>query len=423
MATISAELIVELPLIVNIERLMPVFSYRAADKNDLITYGTIAGETPRQARELLRSQGLRIVELSPQSASGAKGATRFSIFNRDPSGKVAGFASDLSTLLRAGVPLVESLDTLSEQYDHGLRNAVLHLKEDVASGDSLASSLRNQPDIFDALSVKMVEVGENTGELHTVLRQLAGFKRRSTQFKDRVLTALLYPLIIFVVSIGVTIFIMSVVVPMLLENLIDAGKPLPWPTMVLKSLSDTLINHGWWMAVTAICGAIGATFYFKTDAGSRLWYDAINRFPVLGAMNRKQEIAKVSLIISTLMKSGVEFVDAVRIATGTTSNPLLRDALDQCATSVSSGVDIGSSLDASFFPPMVVQVYTIGQESGHLEDMLEELAEDFDAQVESVAAKLSTTIEPVLILVLSVFVGFILFATLLPILEAGNVLG
>jgi len=268
-----------------------------------------------------------------------------------------------------------------------------------------------------------VEVGESTGELDRVLNQLAEFKRKANQFQDRVLTSLLYPIVVLAVSVAVTIFLMTVVIPMLLENLIEAGRPLPWPTRILKFGSDLLLDYGLFLLAGLVLLGFGVAAYLKTENGARVWYGTILKMPVLGSMYQKQEVGRISLIIATLLKSGVEFLDAVEIAQGTSKNPLLRDALSICATQIRSGKEVGQAMsETSFFPPMVVQIYTIGQQSGQIDDMLLRLAEDYDQQVESMANKLSTLIEPVLILVLSLFVGFILFATLLPILEAGNVL-
>ncbi len=269
----------------------------------------------------------------------------------------------------------------------------------------------------------MVEVGENTGNLDVVLRQLSDFKRKSADLKDRVLTAILYPMIILTVSLAVSIFLMTVVIPMLLENLTDAGRPLPWPTKVLKFGSDLLVHDGWWLAIIFFGTLILVYHLLQTAPGSRVYHRCLLRIPLLGDLARKQEISRVSLIIATLMKSGVEFLDAVQIVRGTSKNPLLQDALERLEKSVRSGRDIGAALaESSFFPPMVVQIYTIGQSSGQLDKMLLQLSSDFENQVETVSSRLSTIIEPVLILLLSLFVGFILFATLLPILEAGNVL-
>lgn len=401
---------------------MPVFAYSARDKSSAIVQGTIDGDSSREARQLLRDQGLQIVEIREQAAS--RGGFQIPMLGQSQASQhVATFTGELATLLAVGVPLLESLDTLSLQHRGQFRNVILHLKDQVSGGKSMAEAMGQQPRVFDRLCTKMVEVGESTGGLEIVLRQLSEFKRRSSQFKDRVLTALLYPLIVMTVSVGVSIFLMTVVVPNLLTNLIEAGRPLPWPTRILKFGSDVLVAHGWWLAILLVTTVVFVLLFLRTDRGRRYWHRLMMKIPVIGVMGQKQEIARVSLIVSTLMKSGVDFLDAIEIARGTSNNPFLRDSLEQCADQVRSGKDIGHALQATaYFPPMVVQIYTIGQKSGQLDNMLLQLSEDLDSQVESVAARLSTTIEPALILVLSVFVGFILFATLLPILEAGNVL-
>lgn len=283
--------------------------------------------------------------------------------------------------------------------------------------------MKDQPAVFDDLAVKMVEVGERTGRLDQALRQLSDFQRRALSFKDKVLSAMLYPMIVTGVSLAVTVFLMTVVIPMLLENLVDADRPLPWPTEVLKFGSDTLVQNGWWIAAIIGLLVVASAIAIRTENGLRVWHKVLRKIPVLGNLSAKQEIARVSLIISTLMKNGIEFLEAMKIANGTSKNPLLRDALAACEQSVQSGRDIGQAIKATdYFPPMVSQVFTVGQKSGKLDEMLFQLSQDYDEQVETVSGRISTTIEPVLILGLSVFVGFILFATLLPVLEASNVL-
>ena len=400
---------------------MPVFSYVAKDQSDATRKGTLQGDSAVEVRQQLREMGLRIVAIREKASK--KHWLDFSHWRKVSAADVATITGDLATLLSVGVPMLKSMETLESQYQGNSQTVIQHLKDQVSSGKPLATAMKDQPQVFDNLCLKMVEVGESTGELDVVLRQLAEFKRRSSQFKDQVLTALLYPLIVLVVSMLVTIFLMIFVVPNLLDNLVAANKPLPLPTMILKFGSDLLLAHGWWIGVLVLGGVVLLGVFVRTDSGARIWHRIVMKIPVVGTLSRKQEIARVALIISTLIKSGVEFLEAIEIAKGTASNPILRDSLELCAENVRSGKEIGPALEASqFFSPVVVQVFTIGQSSGQLEEMLARLADDYDQEVESVAARLSTTIEPVLILILSVFVGFILFATLLPILETSDVL-
>jgi len=402
---------------------MPVYSYIAIDESKKDRKGTIASDSPRQARQELREQGLSVSEITEhQPTSTAQGLSRW-IPGQSIEASTASFIGELATLLSVGVPLLESIETLKPQYKGRFRNVLIHINDRVESGSGLAKAMSEHPQAFDRLSVSMAEVGENAGNLDETLSQLAQFKQRSLLFKDRVLSALLYPMIILSVSIGVSIFLMTVVIPMLLTNLVEAERPLPWPTMVLKFMSDTLLSYGWIMAIALAAVLLLVYLGLKTQQGKRLWDSMILRIPILGNLSRKQEISKTSLIISTLLKSGLEFVKAVDIAKGTTRNVLLREALTDCLAQVSSGKDIGRSIKQNdYFPPMVGQIFTIGQKSGRLDEMLGTLSQDYDRQVESATARLTATIEPVMILGLSIFVGFILFATILPILEAGNAL-
>ena len=401
---------------------MPVFTYTVVDAANELVRGTIDGDSPRQARDQLREQGYKIVSINAVNDDSKSSFWQF-LGRGQESTQVGIFTGELSTLMAVGVPLLDCLTTLSKQHKNAFQKVILLLKDQVSAGKPLAAAMAEQPRVFDNLCVKMVEVGENAGNLDTVLRQLSDFKRKSADIKDRVLSALLYPMIIFAVSVGVAIFLMTVVIPMLLQNLTEMGRALPWPTRVLKFLSDILVQHGWWIALLVGIAAIFLFRLLKTKWGLRQYYGLLLKTPLVGDMLRKQEISRVSLIVATLLKSGVEFVEALQIGRGTSKNPFLQDALDECEASIRSGRDIGAAMaSSSFFPPMVVQIYSIGQSSGQLDNMLLRLSDDFESQVDTVSNRLSAIIEPVLILILSVFVGFILFATLLPILEAGNVL-
>lgn len=403
---------------------MPVFNYRTTDSSGSLVKGTIATNSPQEAREQLRDKGLQVLELEVRSTSGSSNQAFSGLFNRNRfTQEVASSVSDLGTLLSVGVPLLESLDTLILQFEGKFRNVLVHLRDDVSAGLSLAEAMQNQPRVFDSIGISMVEVGENTGNLDGVLTQLGEFKSRSLEFKNRVLSAMLYPMIVFGVAIMVMVFLMVFVVPMLLDNLVDAGKELPWPTQVLKYGSEILVAHWWWMGIMVGLGIISLIAYTRTKKGNRVLAKFMLRIPIIGDLGRKQEISRVSMVIATLTGSGVDFLRALEIASRTTKNQILRETLMDCHRRIKSGRDIGDAMgDQQFLPPMVGQIFTVGQKSGRLEEMLLRLAEDYDRQVRTAANRLQSVLEPILIVGLAVFVGFILFATLLPIMEAGNVL-
>jgi len=403
---------------------VPVFLYRAMDRQRNSRSGEVAGESPKEARESLRNQGLIVLEVRPLVSQLKRGGSQPWFVRRISPQMYAGAMRDLSTLLGVGIPLTESLDVLIQQYTGPLRTSLLRLRERVVAGASLLAAMREQPEVFDTLSLNMVEVGERAGNLDLVLGQLADFKERSLHLRDRVLTAMMYPMVVLLAATCVTIFLMTVVVPTLLDNLIEANRPIPWPTRVLRFGSDLLTQHGWWLALVGIVVATLSFAWGRSKSG-RWWRDrTILKIPVLGEMVRRQSISRMAMVIAVMMRSGVEFLKAIDVAGRSAGNRVLELALFDSARGIETGQEMGPSLQQSgVFPPVVVQVFTVGQQTGRLEEMLERLAVDYDRQVTSASERFAAVLEPVLILVLSVVVGFIMFATMLPILEAGNVFG
>jgi len=389
----------------------------------MIVRGTIIADSPRQARDELRGRGLTIHDVVAQRATTNGFAWKLLRRPGRSAAKVGSAVRELSTLLGAGIPLLEALDTLANQYRGSFRSSLLMLRERVAAGSGLAEAMREQPDVYDMLCVQMVDVGENSGTLDVVLEQLSSFSERSLEFKDRVTSALMYPALVLFMSMGVGMFLMTVVVPMLLDNLLDAGRPLPLPTRILKGLSDGVRHHGWWIGIVVVLVAVGIVAALRTERGQLFWHRLLLRLPLVGGMARKQEIARVAIIISTLMKSGIVFLQALETAARATKNRVIGQALLSGRDAVLAGRDIGEALaPTNVFPPMVIQIFTVGQQSGKLEEMLDRLSATYERQVNSLATRLAAALEPILIVFLSIFVGFILFATILPILEAGNVL-
>lgn len=401
---------------------MAVFSYQAVNDVQSQVSGTIAADTPRQARELLREQGLSVRQLSDEQVK-SSGRWRLGRRSGRYATKLTSSIRELATLLGVGIPLLEALDTVVGQHKGGFGLALLSVRDQIAAGVSLADAMREQPQVFDPLCIHMVEVGENAGNLDQVLDQLADFNERYLELKDQVITALLYPAIVLAVSLGVSLFLMAVVVPMLLDNLLEAGRELPWPTRILKGMSDLVLHHGWILALVGVGSVTGLVAVMRTNAGRRFWHRTLLKMPVFGPMAQKQALARITMVISTLMKSGIVFLKAAEIAARSTSNLVLRDALNQSCKEVGAGLDIGKSLaKRSVFPPLLIQVFSVGEQTGRLEEMLDRLSINYNRQVTTMSSRLTAAISPILILFLAVVVGFILFATILPILEAGNVL-
>jgi len=224
-------------------------------------------------------------------------------------------------------------------------------------------------------------------------------------------------------GVVVSLFLMTYVVPKLLSVLTYTGKPLPFATQVVKGISDFLLGYGWAVALAAIVVGIVMTMVLRDERGRLAWHRMQLGIPLLGDLIRKQGIARVSMVLATLLKSDLVFVKAMQIAQKTAKNQVIRDALHDCEQAVMGGRDISVALEKSgAFPPLVIQVFAVGQASGQLETMLENLAADYDGQVEIASGRLTAMLEPLMMILLAIVVGFIAFATLLPILEASNVL-
>ncbi|MEM1356362.1 MAG: type II secretion system F family protein, partial [Planctomycetota bacterium] len=293
----------------------------------------------------------------------------------------------------------------------------------VAAGAALSEAMGDHPGVFDALTVRLVEVGEKSGTLDTVLDKLAGFKERAASFRGRLTNAMIYPVIVLAMAVVVTVLLMTFVVPNILKPLVESGRPLPFVTQAVKGVSDTVLSW-WWLIGLAAMGAVSLVLLLlRSERGQQLWHRWQLHLPGVGPVVRKQETVRVATVIHTLIDSGVAFLEAVEIAQRTVRNRVFRQALGTINESVGTGQDIAEAMrETGAFPPTVVQVFALGQASGRLGPMLERLAKDYDKQVQQAAQRLTVLLEPVMVLLLAVLIGFIAFATILPVLEAGHVL-
>jgi len=403
---------------------MATFAYQATNSAGKRLHGVVTADSSRAARDKLRSDGLKVESVTARSETEVGKKTSWGLGKRTRyAGRLTVAIRELATLLQAGIPLLQGLDSVIDQSRGPFRESLVVVRDRVAGGAGLAEAMASEPTVFDDMTVGLIRVGEHAGNLDEVCEQIAEFRERSGELRDRVLSALIYPIIVLGISIAVTLFLMTVVVPMLLTNLIELDRPLPWPTRVLKVISDTLLQHGWWMAICLGVMSAGGLIWVLTERGKRQSTKWLFAMPVAGTLAQRQAISRVALVISSLLRSGVELVDALRIAERASTNLLVRDAL----AAVREDLEVGRPMKESFarhrvFPATVAQVFSLGQQSGQLDKMLERLARDYDRQAAVIAGRLTSVVEPILILLLGVIVGFILFATMLPILEAGNVL-
>ncbi len=401
---------------------MAVFTYKGTSRANASVRGTIAASTPREARDQLRAQGVAVQKLTERKEStGSLAWSRFR--SRRARQQWTGAVHELAMMLHGGIPLLEVLDTIIEQHDGGLKIALIEVRDKVAAGASLADALRDRPDLFDPTDVHLVEVGESAGRLDVVLEQLAEFRQRSAQFRDRVFTSLMYPAFLVVFGTAAAVFLMTVILPPLLENILETAKELPLPTRVVMAFSNFLVSYGIWLLLLLLLGIFAFAWFIRTDNGRLLWHRTLLRLPVIGPMIVKQSLSRIAMIVGTLSRSGVELTSAIELAGQSTSNVVLANALAKTGTHIEAGAEIAEAMQKTgVFPPLAVRVFSVGQDSGRLEEMLTRLSDDYDRQVEATSSRITAMLEPILIVVLAIGVGFLLLATILPILEAGNVM-
>jgi len=401
---------------------MAVFAYKVVDFDQAAGGGTIIADSPRQARDTLRERGLTVVDLRMMD-EGRELTFTERRQGRKARGEVVAFIRELATLLAAGIPLLESLGTLVRQHRGRFKAVLQQVHDQISAGSSLAEAMGQRPAYFDELTTSIVRVGENTGTLETTLAKLAGFKEKALRLQGRVTTALIYPGIVCMIGLAVMIFLMTYVIPNIIGTLQESGRPLPALTQFVKGVSDLLLGW-WWAIIIAIAGLVflGRALVAVPRVRTFL-HRFVLRLPVIGDLVGKENTSRMAVVMAALLRSGMHFDEAIRITRQTLRNETFRQALTDYEQAVIAGRDIAQPLEASgVFSPLVVQMLAVGQQSGELENLLEQLAEAYDHEVASATQRLTAALEPILIVALALAVGLVALATLLPILEASNVL-
>jgi general secretion pathway protein F len=351
------------------------------------------------------------------------------IFRRIRTRDICMVARQLATLLRAGMPLVPALSALVEQSrgvqprDNPLAEVMEQVANDVNSGSTLATALSKHPKVFSNLFVNMVAAGEMSGALEEVLFRLAEILEKRVNLAAKVKSAVAYPLMMVVVAVAVVIFLMSVVVPSITDIFIEMNRALPWPTIMLISISDFMRTY-WMLIAAAVCIAFfGAIAAYRTEKG-RLYADRTKlKLPLFGGLFLKLEVARLSRTLGILLVSGIPILSALDIAKQVIQNRVIATALDSVKDLVSKGDAIANAIrKTGLFPPIVHHIITTGQASGNLEEGLINIADMYDNEVELTTKTLTSLLEPLILLFMGAVVGFIVLAILLPIFDINQVL-
>lgn len=407
---------------------MPVYEYNALDGSGKSVNGIIDADSPVAARQRLRGTGIfpvdvketsskpRGLRLSPVSVS--------AFLKRIKSGEVSVATRQLSILLGAGVPLVASLEALISQIGNPqFKKIMAEIKESVNEGNSLAYALSSHPRIFSNVYVNMVRAGEASGSLDVVLDRLADLGEHEQALKGRFKAAMAYPVFMFFVGTLVLFFIITFVVPNITQIFKDMHQTLPIPTIVLISVSNFLKSF-WWLVLLVIVSIIAIVRQLKnTPRGRYVWDEVKLRIPVLGLINNKMAVASFGRTLGSLLKAGVPLITALQIVRNIVNNVIIADVIDETVEEIQAGKSLASPLAKSqWFPPIVIQMISVGEQSGELETMLLKIADTYDSDVESQIMAMTSIIEPVMILVMGLVVLFIVLSILLPIFEINQMI-
>jgi type IV pilus assembly protein PilC len=338
---------------------------------------------------------------------------------------LAVFTRQIATMLNAGLPLVQCLEVLASQQPKKLfKTALTEIRDDLEAGSTLAGALKRHPKVFSGLYSAMIEAGEAGGFLDTTLNRLAIYIEKTMALRRKVKGALIYPAVVVTVAVSVVIFLLIYVIPTFKSLFEGYGAALPLPTLFVLEVSRLVRTHIVAGLTAFGVGVLCLRFYYKTERGKRVVDGMLLRVPVFGELIRKVSVAKFTRTLGTLVSSGVPILNGLQITAKTAGNKVVEEAVMQTRASIAEGKTIAEPLKASMvFPPMVVQMISVGERTGALDAMLAKIADFYEAEVEQTVANLTTLLEPLMIVFLGMVVGGIVIAMYLPIFKLVTVVG
>lgn len=404
---------------------METFSYTAVGADGKEKKGSIVAETREDAARSLKEQGLLPMSIGKQSALDKD--INFS-FGKKKGVKVRDlsvFCRQFSSIIKAGVNVINALSMMSEQTENKkLKAAIKNVQSNVEKGETLSSAMRSEGDIFPSLLVSMVAAGEASGSLETAIERMAIQFEKDAKISGMVKKAMIYPIILIVVMIGVVIAMMMFVIPNFMDMFEGLDAEMPFMTVMVINMSNFILDK-WWLLILIVVGIVFAyKSYYKTDAGRHMIDRIKIKIPVFGVLAVKTACARFSRIMSTLLSAGMPMISAIEIAAGTMDNVLFKDALQKVRSGVALGMGFSQQIGVTrLFPAMLVHMVGIGEETGNIEDMLTNVANYYDEEVELATQSVTALMEPMIIIVMAVVVGALVLAIYQPMITLYSTLG
>lgn len=393
-----------------------IFLWTGKNKAGKMVRGEMRAQSEAVVNATLRRQGILVTKVTKQRFRGGGKVTE-----KD----VALFTRQLATMMKAGVPLLQTFDIVGRGHDNpAVGKLLLDIRADIETGSSLSQAFRKYPVHFDALYCNLIAAGEQAGILETLLERLATYKEKILSIKSKIKSALFYPIAVLCVAIIVTAVIMIFVIPAFKEVFTSFGADLPAPTLMVIAISDFMVANGWLLLLITVGSVFGFFYAWRRSETMQIALDRLFlRLPIFGDIIRKSVMARWTRTLSTMFAAGVPLVESLESVGGAAGNHVYKIGTRKIQNDVSTGVSLTNAMQNSeLFPNMVVQMVAIGEESGSLDSMLGKIADFFEDEVDEAVKTLSSLMEPMIMVVLGVVIGGLVIAMYLPIFKLGAVI-
>ena len=399
---------------------MPRYQYSAISGSGKKVKGMITAESPFAARKQLRIRSVHPSTITEVSSGVEEQRAALSLFRGMSKSQLTDFTKQLATLLNSGIKLTESLSVMTLQTpNQRFKTALIEIRDRVVTGESFTDALKDYDKYFDVIYVAMVRVGEVTGTLGESLKTIANFMEKRQRVESKVLTAMIYPVVLVAFCMLAILILTTKVIPKIGAQIQRAGQELPWITQQLMNLSHVLTS---WRVLILIAALVlivmGLRRFFRTDRGAFLRDRFLLSLPMFGPLIKQRVVARFASTLSTLIGSGLSVAESLRVVAETTNNRLMRRAIQQSRERILAGADIATPLrESGVIDPAIAHMVAVGEKSGELEMMLRNISENLEASSDIVIERLSAAVEPLIIIFMAGVVGLIAYATILPILQ------
>ncbi len=401
---------------------MAIYSYKGLNRSGAEIKSTVTAENLSQAKHKIRTQGVMLIDIKEQKSGSSANKTSFSFGNKVSIEDLSLMTRQLATLVKAKIQIVEALTALMEQTDNSTLRVVLsEVRGKVNEGIGLAQALKDYPKIFNNVYVNMVEAGEQSGTLEIVLLRLAEFTEAQKELKSKIQGAMTYPCIMVVVGLVMFSIIFTVVIPKITKIFVNMKRQVPLPTQICMWTSDFLLNYWYLLFIGVIVFWYLFRSYIRTEKGRSRWHRLLLRLPQIGSLIMMINVSRFCSTLATLLNSGVPILTSMKIVKNLVANVHMQAPVEEAKSNVQEGASLALPLENSgHYPPMVTHMIRLGEKSGELEEMLQIVAENYEGQVNTKLAGLTSFIEPIMMVVMGLMVGFVVFSVVIPMMELNS---